>query len=421
MKAMDFRAKTLFLFLSLVLLFSETSLGTPYTFADCIDILKKNNSELAAAEQSLEAAREQKNSFYWNFLPKVSANLGYQRGETDQLMKNGYTASLMATQNVFNGFSDNAKISEYEGKVLSAQAGLQAVKAKLSYDLKSAFAGLLYAEESLKLAKSIFKRRSDNLNMVELRFAGGRENKGAVLLSRANLKQAQLDILKAEHAYEAARSSLIRVLGLNADANLTIQGAVPIQDIKNEEPDFQKLAEQAPQRQDAQGKIQSAEASLSQTTSLFLPTLDLSGSVGKMGEDFFPDKNRWAVGATFTWSLFSGGKDYFSRKSALALKMVAENTWKNSYLDLLASLRITYFAFVEATEQVKVSNAFVEAGSVRAEIGRSKYNNGLTTFDDWDKIESDLITFQKDQTLKRRDRIVAEASWEKTQGIGVVP
>lgn len=421
MKPMDFRVRNLFLLISLGLLFSETSLGTPYTFLDCIDILTKNNAELAAAKQSLQAAREQKSSFYGSYLPKVSANLGYQKGETDQLINDGYTASLLATQNLFNGFSDSAKITEYEGKVLSAEASLQTVKAKLSYDLKSAFAGLLYAEESLKLAKSIHKRRSDNLNMVELRFAGGRENKGSVLLSRANLKQAQLDILKAEHAYEAARSALIRVLGLNADANVTVQGAVPIEDVKSEAPDFQKLAERAPQSLDAQGKIQSAEASLSQATAPFLPTLDLSGSIGKMGEDFFPDKNRWQVGATLSWSLFSGGKDYFSRKSAVALKLVAENTWRNAYLDLLASLRTSYFAYVEAVAQVKVSDAFVEAGSVRAEIGRSKYNNGLTTFDEWDKIESDLIAFQKDQTLKRRDRIIAEASWEKTQGIGVVP
>ena len=58
---------------------------------------------------------------------------------------------------------------------------------------------------------------------------------------------------------------------------------------------------------------------------------------------------------------------------------------------------------------------------MRSDIARSKYNNGISNFDDWDLIENELINRQKDLTLKVRDQIVALASWENAQGKGMFP
>lgn len=390
-----------------------------YTFQQCVELLRRNNAELVSAEENLRAVQSQRQALYGTYLPQISANLGYSKSEIENSESEGYTASLNATQNMFNGFSDMARISEAEGKVRVAEANLRIVQAKLSYDLKTTFANVIYAQESLRLTKSILKRRNENLNMVELRFRSGRENKGSVLLSQAYLKQAQLDVLRSENLLATSKSSLIRVLGLESESAVDIEGKTP-EALPGLTPDFQTLADKTPEKLQAEGSIQSAEASLKNASSEFLPNLDLSGSIGKTGPDYFPEQDRWSVGATLTWSLFSGGKDYFNRKSAVAQKLVAENNWRNSRLDLISRLRQAYAGYMEAVEQVKVSDAFVEAGAVRAEIGRSKYNNGLTSFDEWDRIENDLIGYQKDQTLKRRERVVSEANWEKTQGVGVL-
>ncbi|WP_415064179.1 TolC family protein [Bdellovibrio sp.] len=390
------------------------------SFEDCVRLLRQNNAELLSAEENYKSLQSQVRSYYSSYLPQISANLGYQKGETTATDTEGYTASLSATQNIFNGFADSAKISEAEGKLKVAEANLKAVKAKLSYDLKSAFVGTLYAQDSIKLSKSILQRRTENLNMVELRFQSGRENKGSLLLSRANLKQAQLDSLKAEHALDNSRSALIRVLGLNPEDQMEVSGSFPQSLPPKELPSFVDLVEKTPEKLQAQGQIQTAAGVLQESTSGFLPTLNVSGAVGKRGVGFFPEEDTWNVGASLSWSLFSGGRDYFSRKSAFSQKLVAENNWRNSRLDMIAQLKLSYLGFVEAVEELKVSDSFVEAGTVRAEIGRSKYNNGLLTFDDWDRIENDLITYQKNQILKKRDRAVAEAGWEKTQGTGVL-
>ncbi len=390
------------------------------SFQECVKRLRQNNAELLSAEENLKSLQSQVRGYYGAYLPQISANLGYQKGESLAVGSEGYTASLNASQNVFNGFADSAKISEAEGKLKVAEANLQSVKAKLSYDLKVAFVGMLYAQDSIRLSNNILKRRTENLNMVELRFQSGRENKGSLLLSRANLRQAQLDSLKAANFLENSRSDLIRVLGLSPEEKIEVTGGVPETLPSKTMPLFTDLVELTPEKIQSQGQIQSAQASLQGATSGFLPTLNLSGSVGKRGDSFFPEEENWNVGASLSWSLFSGGKDYFSRKSAFSQKLVAENNWRNLRLNMISQLRQSYLSFVEAVEELKVSEAFVEAGTVRAEIGRSKYNNGLASFDDWDRIENDLITYQKNQILKRKDRVLAEATWEKTQGTGVL-
>lgn len=408
--------------ISLLLSFcASTSLAAnSYSFSECVDLLQKNNSELLAAQKSLESSRYSMLSLYGAYLPQLSASLGYQKGETENIDSEAYTAALVAKWNVFNGLGDQSRIRQAEGQVKIAESTLRSVQAKLSYDLKVAFASVIYAQESLKLFRSIQKRRNENLNIVELRFQSGRENKGSVLLAKAYLKQAELDVLKAENAMQTSHQALIRVLGLPPDSEFQARGGVPEAPPSLKNSSYLELARQTPERLQAEGQIQVAEASLQVSNSVFLPSLDVSGTLGKSGPDYFPDEDRWSVGATLSWSLFSGGKDYFSRQSAVAQKLVAESKWTNSELELIASLRQSFAAFREAVEQVQVSTAFVEAGTVRAEIGRSKYNNGLTTFDEWDRIENDLISYQKDQTLKRRDRVVAEATWEKTQGVGVL-
>lgn len=406
--------------ISIALLSPLSALSSTYSFDQCVEVIKKNNAQLKSAEENLNSARYDKNAGYSNYLPKVNASLGYSKTDIeDQVTDEGYSASLNGTLNIFNGLSDSANVKSLEGKVMVAEANLQTVKAQLSYDLKSVFANLIYAKDSLTLAESILKRRSENLAMIELRFQNGRENKGSVLLAKAQVQQAKLDVLQAKNQRDVSASELSRVLGLSPHEDIEVTGAVPESGVSGP-PNFISLSEKTPQKLTAAGQNQSAEASVTSARSGFLPSLDVNGSVGRNDSDFFPQNQRWSVGATLTWNLFDGGKDYFSQKSAFSQKLVAENSWRNAQMDLIAVLKEAYTGFVEALEKYSVSSAFVEAGVVRAEISREKYNNGLSTFDEWDRIESDLISYQKDQTVKKRDKVIAEANWEKAQGVGVI-
>lgn len=403
----------------LIFLSFESGAAT-YSFDQALELLIKNNSQLISAQENLNAAITEKKASYSNFLPKVNASLSYSKSEVEPLdASESYAASLNGTLNLFNGFASSATLEQAEGRVMVAQANLQSVKAQLSYDLKNSFANLTFGKDSLVLAENILKRRSENLAMIELRFQNGRENKGSVLLAKAQVMQAKFDVLQAQNQLEIYSSDLARVLGLNPHQDLAIVGEVPNLTFLSQ-PDFKTIIEKTPQKLTAQGQIQSSEAGVTVARSAFMPSLDINGAVGKTDSEFFPQNQRWSVGASLSWNLFDGGKDYFSQKSAFSQKLVAERNWRNAELDLFTQLKRTYRGWQEARERYEVSHAYVEAGRVRAQIGRERYNNGLSSFDEWDRIETDLISYQKDQVLRKRDRVLAEANWEKAQGIGVI-
>lgn len=395
------------------------------SFDECVRLAKTNNAEVRSSEESVNGKNYLINSFRGSYFPQISGNLGYQHSGPSDLVSGAagasYSASLSASQNLFNGFADSAKVEQAKEEARVARANLLLTKAKVSYDLKAAFANLLYAQETEKITQDFQKRREDNLRMVELRYENGRENKGSLLLSRAYLAQAKVDVLKAGHAREISQSDLRKVLGWDDERTLNIKPDLPLQDPLNSPIDYRKIASATPVRLQAEAQVGVAQASVSGARSGFYPSLNLTGSLGKADAQFFPEKDRWSVGATLSWPLFGGGKDYYSTKSATSGLYSAKSNLSSTERQLISTLKKAHLGFIEAVEDLKVSEAFLLASVSRAEIARAKYNNGLMTFDEWDIIENDLINKAKTHLQAKRDRILAEATWEQAQGTGVIP
>lgn len=420
--------KSRLLVLTLTLAAAAAHADQKITFNEAIDLAVKNNLEVQASYEAYKASQYDKKSTRSAFFPKISASLSYDKSNTESkatgtsLTNDGYTGALNLSQNLFNGFSDYASLKIADSNIMTSAAGLQETKAQISYDLKNAVANYIYAKDSLVLSKDILKRREDNLSMVQLRFENGRENKGSVLLSKAYLEQAKLDFFKAQNAMNTSLTFLRRVLNLPEDTAIEVTDVPTVVEITGAEPNYSSIVENTPTSKRFKATLASASATLESKESGFYPSWDVNGSIGKTGDEFFPnDQKNWKVGTTLSWSFFDGGKDYYATTSSSLLVKASEKRLENQNLELRRVLKNNYSGFTEAIQSVKVSSAFLEAAKVRADISRSKYNNGLATFDDWDIIENDLITRQKDYTTKIRDRLIAEAAWEQAQGTGVIP
>jgi outer membrane protein len=398
------------------------------SFNQAIDLAVKNNLEVQASYEAYKSTQADKKSTRSAFFPKISATLSYEKTNSEtlatgsSLTNDGYTGALSLSQNLFNGFSDYANLKIADSNIKTSEATLQETKAQISYDLKTAMANYQFAKDSLNLSKDIVKRREDNLRMVELRFENGRENKGSVLLSKAYREQANLDFYKAQNDLEVSLKYLRRVLNLPEGQEIELTDMPPVIDQLAATPDYNGLIDNTPTAKKFKATLDNATATLESRKSGFFPTWDVTGSVGKTGQDFFPDDQKsWRVGTTLTWSLFDGGKDFYAVNSGSLLVKAAEKRLENQNMELKRALSESYSNFNEAILTARVSTAFLEASKTRADISRSKYNNGLTTFDDWDIIENDLITRQKNYIQTIRDRLIAEAAWEQAQGTGVIP
>lgn len=383
-----------------------------------------NNADIQSAEQNVRALEATQTGTLSAFYPEISASLGVNNSKTnvDTGTNESYSAQLAVKQNLFSGFSDLHKYEQAKENTLIAKWKLQSAKADVSSSLKQAYSGFDYATELVKLNKNIVLRRSENLRLVELRFEGGRENKGSVLLSQAYNEQAKYDVLEAEHLQNNQQVQLKNILGISAQSEIQLQDKIVVHSINTKQPSFADLAAKTPAYMQASAteRIRRYDIDIARSEG-FLPSLDLTGAVGKADNTFFPQSDSWNVGVTLSIPLFSGGRDYSALKTAHAQKLASESQKLIVERTAVNNLRQAYADYVVSDQKLKVDESFKKAAQARAKIARSKYNNGLMTFEEWDLVENDLITRERTYLSSQRQRVTAEAKWEQAQGIGVIP
>lgn len=398
------------------------------SWAQAIQETARNNAELKAAQENLRATEQGVRVSRAGYYPEVGASVGGNYGQTrtpgqpEELneARDSYSASLSVSQSLFSGWADQARVNQAKATVNVASLQLNVEKARLSSELKAAYAGLLLAQRTTQLQEDIIRRRQENLRLVELRFESGRENKGSVLLSQAYLDQSRFEAIQAQNSLRVAQAELARILGRDQGGPIKASEEVP-SSAPSQRPDFRQLAQKVPELKQSQFRQEGAAAEVVAARAPYFPTLSLSGNLGRQGPEWFPDSEAWSLGLTLSYPLFSGGRDKASHSAALSRLNAAEAQRLNLERDLLARLEQSYASWVEANEAQKVEASFRQAALTRAEIARNKYNNGLLSFEDWDLIESELVARQRSFLTSQRQRVVAEANWERIQGRGVIP
>ena len=397
-----------------------------------VEISYQSNAELSGADANLKASEYQKKAIRGDFLPKIFGTMGYVNQKIETRTTNffnsnnnnngdSWSASLNGSLNLFNGLRDYSRLTQAEANIELLNRRYITTKARISYDLKAAFESLQYATNYQVLTEEIIKRRQENLKIVELRFDSGLENKGSVLLSNAYLAQARYDALQATNAEATSRAQLSKAMGIDEYSEFGISGSVPLYNPPTlVKEDLQELAKSTPEFLEAYAQEKVSEKNIGIAEANFMPTLDLTGSIRKIGTEYFPEDSKQSTwGLTLNIPIFDGGKDYYGRKAAIETFTAVKMNRLNVNRVLVATLQQKYAAFMESVIKLETDSLFKDAAETRAKIARSKYNNGLLAFENWDIIESDLINRQKAYLQSRRDRVFAQASWEQTLGKGI--
>ncbi len=397
----------------------------PVTWDDCVGELIRNNPQLQAAGAAVEKTRSDVMGNYGPFLPQISANgsVGKSNTELDTGYQDStsYQASLSAYQSLFAGFGDVATLRRSQALLTLAEINLQTTKAALSTTLRQSFARLLYAQDFVQVSEVIAVRRKENVNLVEMRFEAGRENKGSAMRSKAYYRQAQFEVTQAHRGLKTAQQQMAATLGRHEITILTVTGNWDFANLP-EAPDFNALALQTPDYRGAAIQVRAAKEGVRIAKSDFYPTWSVNGSIGRSDDDsLIPKNDQWSVGTAISYPLFVGGQHWYGVRGAKADQRKAEDTLNDTESQMVATLEDRFVAWQDAAERTDVQNEFLKAAEVRAEIARAQYQNGLLSFEDWDLIENDLIDKQKSVLISQRDAVFARAGWEKTLGTGVIP
>jgi len=379
----------------------------------CVDLAFKNNLEIKNQELAIKNVYINKNLNKSTYYPKIYGALNYSDNFIDSGIGNKYTASINLNQSLI--FSDINKINESQKLIEIEKLELEIIKAKISSDLKTTYHNLFYAKDFYNLTKQILSRREENLNMIKLRFESGRENKGVVLLSKAYYEQAKYELFLADNLIYLSKENLAKLLFIDFD--FEIFENIPEPNYKETDRSID-VVYRFPEFKKSKLKEDLYEIKIKTSKALYYPSLNLNSTYSKVNNYFFPQNDNLTLSIGLSIPIFSGTYNYYNYQSALNLFEKASTEHK----DLLNKKHIEYLkilmTYKELIQKLKADSSFLEAAELRAKIARMQYQNGLINFEDWDRIENDLIHRQKTHLDTKRALIIAEANFEKIQGIG---
>lgn len=399
--------------------------ATVYTWSSLVSKASEQNTDLLSAKSNLDASLSDQKKSYAKFLPKISVGLSKNESqvESDDRVKS-YVAQLNLSQNLFAGFQDYQGVKLANAELATAQANYTTTFLSVQTELMQAFQSVLYAKQLKKLTENIIQRRRDNLANVQLRFLSGRENKGSLLLSEAYVEQSKYDDLQSMNEAELAKKNILRLLAIDEFEDIQFENdaswgnaiALP----KNMNPNIDEIVNKHPDYLIEKSQLAAAEANYKISQSAFYPNFDLTGSYGYNDSKYFPETRKWSIGLTLSLPLFEGGQSYFAARSSGYKLTAKEQNFSNQIKKIKDKVQKVFFDYQEALQKEKLDESFLKASEVRAEIARSKYKNGLMSFDDWDVIENDLIQRQKSALSSHKDRVNKYALWLQAQGTEVI-
>lgn len=392
------------------------------TWQVCAERTAANNIELAVAKLKLKEAeaalKSQQSVYYPEITARASRTTGERETDGTRSQTDSLSASLNASYTLFDGFGNRARVTRTEAELYAEQANFDQTRSNVEYDLRTAFAEQLYTQELLELLKNIVARRSDNVRLVDLRYEGGRENKGSLLLKQAQLTEATFDVEVAERALILARRRLALLMRQATLADFSVAGVLD----SNAPPKtilLDEFARLTPAYRSAEANMKAAEQGFAVTRSQRFPQISASASLAGSGETDV-DTQSWQAGLAVSLPLFTGGQLSQDILIAGLQREQAVLNAENTMLDVMNSLQAALNTYRNRYASLQVQEAQLQAAELRAEVARAQYEQGLITFQDWDTIENALIASQKNRLTGRRAAVLAEAAWKNEIGLSEI-
>jgi outer membrane protein TolC len=391
-----------------------------------VRLATEDNPDLQSAREQVLNSDAVHMGAYSALYPQISVSYNETRGYASANLfaphsyATAYDEQLSLSQLIFDGFATKGNIDRAKAQLDLAFADLDGEKATLSFNLKSSFAQLIYAQKLIKISEDIVDIYGSAARLVRLLYEGGSEDKGDMELSEANLAQARYSLNQAVRTRDLSAVQLAVYLGKELPAPVLAEGEL-VTDHLPVMPDFDKLARMTPSYFEHQAEVGAAAAGLTVANSGWYPTITASADAYR-SDDAYPLKNHgWSAGFSISYPLFQGGATYFNVKAADASLRQALDNLRSGTNDAALTLAQMFKGMVDAEDNVRIQEQLLQATGLRYQISSADYRNGLSTFEDFNLITDDFVSQKQSLLSAQLSAVVAEAAWEEAKGVGAIP
>ncbi len=419
--------KTIRLFLCVIFIGFATSMGNlafaaeALSWQDCIKEALKNNPDLISAGEGVNQAQASKDITTSGVYPQLNANasaqesqnkIGAEKSTTADTYNYGVSGSLL----IFDGLQSSYNIKAAKQNVVAAQESYKFSSSSVRLELRTAFVGLLKAQEALKVTQEIAKIREDELKLISLRYQSGLEHKGSLLNTQASMIQAKFELQQAVRNLELAQRQLNKAMGRKGFEAIMAKGELSVVDSFQVKPDFKALAEAHPSVKQAIAKRNSADFSARATRGSYYPQVSLEAGANKLGSDWPPANRGLSAGVAVSIPIFQGGLRKAQVTQADSVLKQTEAQLQSVLDGTTIALELAWESLREAAESVEITRKQLEANVERAKIAEVQYSTGFVTYDNWTIIEDNLVQSKMAYLNAQANASLAEAQWINAKG-----
>ena len=385
----------------------------------CLEQTRASSPELVSARAAVRQLEFGATSASSGFLPQISASASASRGQSEVrgswFDTEGSGADVNLSQDLFSGGGNVAARKRALAQLEIGQEQYRKALADVELRVRLAYLDVLYAQNLIDLTDKIRGRRSNNVRLIQLRFDGGRENAGSLARSKAQLAQAAFEVREARRALNYALRNLASAMGLK-NPGPGVSGDLAAKS-PDEIADFDGLMEQTPEYLIARTQIEASKQGMKVARSGRFPSIVFNASAGINSGNYDVYDGRWNMSLGAAIPLYTGNRLKSDVAAAKERIVQSEMDLLNTANTLLATLQQRWNSYADAVESEAVQKGLLDAELLRAEISTAKYKQGLLSYEDWDQIESTLISQGKTHLQLRRSAESERARWRNTLGL----
>jgi outer membrane protein TolC len=197
---------------------AQHSLTTPLSRAalslDTIDEYETNavqsRPEARQAKLAMNLAEAHAADARSSLLPQVTVHGAFESDRQRFYDRGGanWLASVGLRWNLFNGFSDQARIEESKSLLKRAEAEQQRTSSSIRLDVRRAWADLRAAEQQIEATKATVAEAEESLRITQNRYEAGMNNVTDLLRTETAVLEARTRYLAAVHDQRVAATML---------------------------------------------------------------------------------------------------------------------------------------------------------------------------------------------------------------------
>lgn len=378
---------------------------TPLTLQQAVEMMLRDNPELAAASAESGAADASYRMAKRSRLPRLEARELLTRGNNpvfvfgslleqdrfaaenfaldslnDPSALTNFRTSLAVQLPLFSQRAIQSGIQSARAGQDQAQAALELTRQNLLFELVSSYFGVALAEAGVEVNRSSVETAESEVSRMQALVEQGLVVKSDLLSMQVQLAEFQQNLIQAESQVVSARARLAQLLDQEPSGQFSLGTQLddrhfPLEDLGQ----LQELARQRrPDLNIAEARRQQAEQSLRAAGGKWQPTVQFFAEVGNSSPNLHSGSSDFAVGGSLNFALLDPGRGERIEQARQSLSAAeARLRAANRRVDLEVVQAAE--AFRSARQRMSVAEQSVSQAEENLRIVRERLEAGLTT------------------------------------------